>query len=342
MDLEKLKYFLENETLLKQIKLDTQIPTNLKVNKPILKQILNKYNWLQNKSEIIYLLKHKNELENLHIFCSCKNKNGFINGKVGYHKHCSIKCSSNDPNVYNKIVKTKRNDIDKNGLDTFKRAGRKAVNTKRNDIDENGLDGNQRGSRKAIQTLRKRIGKGSNSEAIKAGFFKKHGVYWNSQTKEWKENFHNNINKIKEKEYKTKKKNGTLKSSNSEDIIYQALIYKFKFEDIFHLYKDKERYNFQCDFYIKSLDLFIEINFYPSHGGEPFDKDNIKHQEQLKNWAEKSKEINFKGKNKNKYLNFIHTWIIRDVEKFKIAKQNNLNYLAFYNWEQFFNWYLNI
>ena len=59
MNITDIKKFLENELLIKQLKLDTDVPSNLKINKPIIKQILNKYNWLQNANELIYLIKHK-------------------------------------------------------------------------------------------------------------------------------------------------------------------------------------------------------------------------------------------------------------------------------------------
>ena len=103
MNITDIKKFLENELLIKQLKLDTDVPSNLKINKPIIKQILNKYNWLQNANELIYLIKHKNELENLHIFCPvCNNKNKFRCKTIGYLQHCSTRCSTLDPLVQKK------------------------------------------------------------------------------------------------------------------------------------------------------------------------------------------------------------------------------------------------
>lgn len=102
MTIDDIKNFLD-DSLIKQLKLNTEVPSNLKINKPILKQILNKYNWLQNANELIYLLLHKNELEKLHIFCPiCGNKNKFICKTIGYLQHCSTRCSTLDPYVQKK------------------------------------------------------------------------------------------------------------------------------------------------------------------------------------------------------------------------------------------------
>ena len=172
------------------------------------------------------------------------------------------------------------------------------------------------------------------------------GVENYSQTQQFKDLYKNKewVNNILKKQYETKKINGTFCISEPENMIYQFLIYKFDedFNNVLYQYKDKNRYNFQCDFYIKSLDLFIEINFDPSHGKEPFDSNNLEHIKLVEKWKLKSKELNFKNCAKNRYLQFIITWTFRDPLKFKTAKQNNLNYLAFYNWEQFYEWYCSL
>jgi len=226
--------------------------------------------------------------------------------------------------------------------------GEKALTTKINNIDKNGLNGIQRSTIKSVETNKRNHG-GVHNWASKdpklngrATCKELYGKESFTQTIYFKQLFEDKewVDKVNQKIYKTKKQNGTLKGSNSEDIIYQALVYKFDFEDIDYQYKDKERYNFQCDFYIKSLDLFIEINFDPSHGFEPFDPENSKHLEMLQQWQLKAKEVDKRtGKTKNRYKNFIDVWTIADPIKFQTAKESNLNYLAFYNWEQFYEWY---
>ena len=41
---------------------------------------------------------------------------------------------------------------------------------------------------------------------------------------------------------------------------------------------------------------------------------------------------------KQTYKNILETWTIRDVKKFNKAKENNLNYLAFYTEKEMIKW----
>ena len=174
MNIEDIKNFLNNELLIKKLKLNCEKPTCIKSNKNIIIEILNKNKWLQNKNELIYLIKNKHNLENLNIFCKCGNKNPFFDCKKGYQKHCTAKCAAIDKEVINKkhitnsiiandglnnyqrrTIKannTKLNDIDENGLNCFQRIIIKSVNTKLNNIDENGDNGFQRAAKKSANT----------------------------------------------------------------------------------------------------------------------------------------------------------------------------------------------
>lgn len=51
-----------------------------------------------------------------------------------------------------------------------------------------------------------------------------------------------------------------------------------------------ERYPYKCDFYIKSRDIFIELNAYWMHGGHWFDINNEADVEKLQDWIDKSNE----------------------------------------------------
>ena len=53
--------------------------------------------------------------------------------------------------------------------------------------------------------------------------------------------------------------------------------------------------------------------------------------DKLKKWKEKSQNSNF-------YKKAVEVWTIRDVKKRNTAKQNNLNYLEFFNMKQFNDW----
>ena len=70
---------------------------------------------------------------------------------------------------------------------------------------------------------------------------------------------HFQLESIQQKVYQTKMINHTWSSSEPEEEFYQYLLTKYNKTDIKRQYKDT-RYPFMCDFYIKSLDLFIELN----------------------------------------------------------------------------------
>lgn len=124
------------------------------------------------------------------------------------------------------------------------------------------------------------------------------------------------------KEYDTKRKNNSFNSSKSEDIFYLTLCEKYKEEDIIRQYRD-DRYPFNCDFYIKSLDKFIELNLHWTHGEHPFNKDSEEDIKQKLFLESKASESAY-------YANALYVWTDLDVRKQKIAKEHNLNYEAIY------------
>ena len=123
------------------------------------------------------------------------------------------------------------------------------------------------------------------------------------------------------KGFETRKKNGTCNTSKIEEQVYQLLIEEFSAENVIRQYKE-ERYPWHCDFYIKSLDLFIEINGNWTHGPHPFDGNNPEDIELLELW--KSKDSKF-------YNCAIKTWTDRDIQKRTKAKENNLNYIEIFS-----------
>lgn len=139
------------------------------------------------------------------------------------------------------------------------------------------------------------------------------------------ENFYSSRN---EKIYNTKKENNSFNISKPEMLFYEFLCQKYGKNNVEHHYKDErysreDGYQYECDFYLKQFDLFIEYNGAWQHGPKPFDpKDEecIKLLEQWKN----------KGKSSDNYKSAIITWIISDVDKVKIALKNCLNYLVIY------------
>lgn len=129
----------------------------------------------------------------------------------------------------------------------------------------------------------------------------------------------------------TRKKNGTLNTSKPEQEIKKLLL--IKFQDLEFQYKE-ERYPFHCDFYVPSLDLFIEYQGFWSHGYKPFESTNedLIRLEKMKKKAKKSKF----------WKQAIDVWTRRDVLKRQTAKKNNLNWIEFFNIKQFMEWYNNL
>lgn len=152
---------------------------------------------------------------------------------------------------------------------------------------------------------------------------KKYGVEYFSQSIEYK----NKISNILNKQYKTKKKNRTFNTSKPEEEIYNLLCKKYK--DIKRQYKS-DLYPYRCDFYIPEIDTYIEYQGFFTHNNEPYDETNLIHQEKVKN---------FKLKHSKLYLKCLHTWTVEDPLKRETAKKNNLNWLEFFNLNQFMEWY---
>ena len=137
-----------------------------------------------------------------------------------------------------------------------------------------------------------------------------------------------NSDEFKSKQYKTKKKNKTFNTSQIERELETRL--RELFYDLRVQYKS-DVYPFACDFYIPSLDLYIEYNGSWTHGGRFFDKNNQEDLELLEQWRKSAETSKF-------YANAISTWTVRDVLKLETAIKNNLNYIAWFNEEQANDW----
>lgn len=115
--------------------------------------------------------------------------------------------------------------------------------------------------------------------------------------------------------------------SKEEQYIKTILINKFGKDNIITQYKSKE-YPFNCDFYIKSIDTYIEYQGSWTHGGKPF-VNNKECQKQLQKWSQKLNKY---------YNNAIKIWTQKDPLKRKIAKNNNLKWFEFFTVNSFINW----
>lgn len=110
--------------------------------------------------------------------------------------------------------------------------------------------------------------------------------------------------------------------SNPENVLYDMLVSVFGKDDIVLQYKD-ERYLFFCDFYVKSRDLFIELNAMWTHNTHWYTDDSTD-KTIASDWLASSDAKPF-------YLNAYETWTNRDVAKRAAARHAKLNYVVFWD-----------
>jgi len=119
-------------------------------------------------------------------------------------------------------------------------------------------------------------------------------------------------------------------SQSYEERCAYALL-KHKHHDIITQYSS-DKYPFNCDFFVPSLDLYIEYNGSQYHGGHPFDADNDDDIKQLDHLRLLSEQSERHSENKrSQYDAIIDTWTIRDVNKRNIASINNVNLLELWS-----------
>lgn len=175
-------------------------------------------------------------------------------------------------------------------------------------------------------------------DKIKNTCLEKYGVENPMQTQYYK-NLISSIlssNEIQEKIYNTKLLNNSFNISYQEDVCFDLL--KEKYSDCIRQYKS-ELYPFNCDFYIPSLDLYIEYNGSHYHHYHPFDINDNNDINELNRLKEKAENSNaHKNGKKSQYDNIIYTWTILDLKKRNIAQQNNLNYIEFWNINEVKEW----
>ena len=175
-------------------------------------------------------------------------------------------------------------------------------------------------------------------DKIKNTCLEKYGVENPMQTQYYK-NLISSIlssNEIQEKIYNTKLLNNSFNISYQEDVCFDLL--KEKYSDCIRQYKS-DLYPYNCDFYIPSLNLYIEYNGSHYHHYHPFDINDDNDLNELNRLKEKAENSNaHKNGKKSQYDNIIYTWTILDLKKRNIAQQNNLNYIEFWNINEVKEW----
>lgn len=141
--------------------------------------------------------------------------------------------------------------------------------------------------------------------------------------KNWGTEYPSQSKIIKQKVKETLRKNNKLSGTS---IIEQKLFTLLKevYPDSKIHYIDERYNNFECDYYIPSKDLFIEYQGHQSHGGHPYNKND-------------ENDINLAKWIKNTFGN--NTAFVKlDPLKRYIAKENNLNWIEFWNAKEFKLW----
>lgn len=121
--------------------------------------------------------------------------------------------------------------------------------------------------------------------------------------------------------HSARKANGTWSDSRPERALRAILVDFFGSDDVEVQYRKDERYPWACDFYIKSRDLFIELNGTWTHHDHWFDPNNPGDLAVIEKWRAKATPF---------YLAAIKNWTERDVAKRNAARKHRLNYAVFW------------
>lgn len=164
------------------------------------------------------------------------------------------------------------------------------------------------------EKARRNISSDTRREAIRNAFLEKYGVT-NALA----------LSEVQKKGWRTKRVHGTFNTSHPEETLYLMLCDAFGSKFVKRQYGDF-RYPFRCDFYVSSLDLFIELNATWTHGGHWYDENNPLDLMKLFEWQQKAVQ-----KGSRYYKQAIHIWTERDLLKRSVAMSNHLNYVVFWD-----------
>lgn len=297
--------------------------------------VVHRYSDSSSIEETLYRMKHNIEVKPT---CKVCGKPLQWTKKHAYQTYCSRHCSTIDPSF---IYKRQEGLMKKYGAPTP--FCNDDVMHKRNETWLKKYGGNPLGNKE----VRSHIIPNPNPIKTRETCRKKYGVDSYAMTMECKEKMKNTVmqkygdypcNLYKElahtpeansKRIATMKKNNSYLVSIAEEKVYIELKKRCEVErqhiDI--------RYPFHCDFYIPSLDMYIECNFHWTHNAHQYNPYNIDDQKKVEEW---------KSHHTKYYDNAIKTWTVRDVKKNEIAKQNNLNYVVLYNESDVKNFYIQL
>lgn len=113
--------------------------------------------------------------------------------------------------------------------------------------------------------------------------------------------------------------------SSHEAYVYAALLTRFDSDDILYRYGIHPldgRYPHNCDFYIRSLDLFIELHCSFAHGPHWFDASNP---------ADVSRQRDLLAQCSRRCSVALDMWCRKDLLKREDARRSGIRYLVFWD-----------
>ena len=314
------------------------------ISEEILNYLKNRFNDSESIQETLYRIKYKIYKKPLCEKCNKPISFSLSKNYGHFNRFCSRSCQIDNDKI-KRVIKEKYNVDNISQLDFVKEKVKK-TNLNRYGI-INVFNTKER-IEKSINTRKEN--KEELINKIKETNIKKYGVdnvaknkYIKEKTKEtnikkygkvsWTqtEDGKNKLSKIvsskevQEKINNTKRKNNSFNKSTPEDESYELL--KEKFNEVKRQYKG-DKYPFAADFYIPSIDTYIECNYFWTHGFKIYEGTNSD-LEKINYW---------KNKNTKYYNNAIKTWTYYDVNKRNTAKENNLNWFEFFNIDELKKW----
>ena len=257
----------------------------------------------------------------------CGSPTSYRNINIGYSTYCSIKCSGQDVAIKEK---RKTTTMQKYGYESTNQVPEIKEKMIKSNISKYGVANvmqNKEICTKAMKNLRE-----SN--------MKNYSVEWGPQREDVKKKLSKSVKKSmseipqhKKKEmYKKQREsyriNNSYKTSKYEENFYAWLISMFNVSDVYRNYDLDNRYPYPVDFYVKPLDLFIELNIHWTHGGHWFDENNEEDIRRLTWLLEKTK-----NKKYPQYEANINIWTKKDPKKRQTAVDNKLNYVVLWGEE---------
>lgn len=241
------------------------------------------------------------------ICVNCEKPTKFVCISIGYSKHCSVKCANNDPKVRQKITNSTRATLlDKYGVENVSQLEEVKEKKKQVFQDRYGVDN--------VFQLPNVIANSHSKEVVEAQketrrktLLEKYGV--------------ENTFQIRDSMLKIYGKNKSEPEKQFEEYLTE--------HDIEYIPQYKsELYPYFCDFYLPTIDTYVELNLHWVHGKHPFNCNDVKDTTKADKWLNSNSEFS----NRAYYI-----WTVRDVEKYNSALKNGLRYICVYDLDDFFS-----